>query len=133
MNRTALAAGILFPVLALAGCQSIYAPEPMRPTVPQQSSSRGIEGDWVDPNGIVSSFSGGSFETRTTDTNSVLATGSYSYTTNNEVAINLHSRLRNTDSTVNCALVNPTQLNCTSSTGSQFSLVRMNMPMTPAG
>lgn len=103
----------------LAACQSVsYSPRPV-PVQPQ-----GIEGQWVDPNGIISSFSNGRFETRTTDTNSLLAQGSYRYVSNEVVEIDLTSLLRQTNSRVNCAMVTQSQLNCTSSTGSQFTLVR---------
>lgn len=103
----------------LAACQSAaYNPRPV--TVQPQ----GIDGQWTDPNGIISSFSNGRFETRTTDTNSLLAEGSYRYVTDRMVEIELTSLLRQTTSRVNCAMVSQSQLNCTSSTGSQFTLVR---------
>lgn len=103
----------------LAACQSVsYNPRPL-PVQPQ-----GIEGQWTDPNGIVSSFSAGRFETRTTDTNSLLAEGTYRQVSNQVVEIELTSLLRQTTSRVNCAMVTQSQLNCTSSTGAQFTLVR---------
>ena len=40
------------------------------------------------------------------------------------VEINMTSLVRKTQSKVNCALVNPSQLNCTSDSGAQFSLSR---------
>ncbi|MCP4317084.1 MAG: hypothetical protein GY789_13985 [Hyphomicrobiales bacterium] len=83
-----------------------------------------IEGQWIDPNGIQSSFSGGKFETRTTDTNTLLATGRYRYVNRNLVQIDIRSLVRNTNSRVNCSLVSPTQLNCTSNSGGKFSLNR---------
>tara|TARA_R110002020_G_scaffold5887_4_gene24219 strand:- start:7714 stop:8079 length:366 start_codon:yes stop_codon:yes gene_type:complete len=104
----------------LAACQSAsYSPRPMPVAQPQ-----GIDGQWTDPNGIISSFNAGRFETRTTDTNSLLAEGSYRYVSDQMVEIDLTSLLRQTTSRVNCALATPSQLNCTSSTGSQFTLVR---------
>lgn len=84
----------------------------------------GIEGNWSDPNGIVSSFNGGNFQTRTTDTNERLAEGSYRYQSPQLVEIDMRSIVRGTSSKVNCALVSPNQLNCTSSTGARFSLTR---------
>jgi hypothetical protein len=103
----------------LAACQSAtYSPRPM-PVQPQ-----GIDGQWTDPNGIISSFSNGRFETRTTDTNSLLAEGSYRQVSAQVVEIELTSLLRQTTSRVNCALASQSQLNCTSSTGAQFTLVR---------
>lgn len=105
--------------VSLAACQSVtYNPRPIA-VQPQ-----GIEGQWTDPNGIISSFSAGRFETRTTDTNSLLAQGSYRYVSDQIVEIELTSLLRQTTSRVNCAMVTLSQLNCTSSTGDQFTLVR---------
>ena len=104
----------------LAACQSPdYSPRPVVSAQPQ-----GIDGQWVDPNGIISSFNAGRFETRTTDTNSLLAEGSYRYVSDQVVEIDLTSLLRQTTSRVNCALAGLSQLNCTSSTGAQFTLVR---------
>ena len=103
----------------LAACQSAtYSPRPIA-VQPQ-----GIDGQWTDPNGIISSFYNGRFETRTTDTNSLLAEGSYRHVSDQIVEIELTSLLRQTTSRVNCALATPSQLNCTSSTGAQFTLVR---------
>ena len=103
----------------LAACQSAsYNPRPMAP------QTQGIDGQWVDPNGIISSFNNGRFETRTTDTNSLLAEGSYRFVSDQIIEIELTSLLRQTTSRVNCALATPSQLNCTSSTGAQFTLVR---------
>ncbi|MCC0036921.1 MAG: hypothetical protein H6887_16860 [Hoeflea sp.] len=103
----------------LAACQSAtYSPRPV------EVQPQGIDGQWTDPNGIISSFYNGRFETRTTDTNSLLAEGSYRYVSDQIVEIELTSLLRQTTSRVNCALATPSQLNCTSSTGAQFTLVR---------
>lgn len=84
----------------------------------------GIDGNWVDANGILSSFNNGIFETRTTDTNERLAEGNYRYRSPQLVEIDLRSIVRGTTSKVNCALVSPSQLNCTTSDGSHFSLNR---------
>ncbi|MEM9104618.1 MAG: hypothetical protein AAGC96_03095 [Pseudomonadota bacterium] len=83
-----------------------------------------VEGEWLDSNGIRSTFNAGQFQTRTTDTNTLLATGRYTNLNPRLVQIEMRSLVRNTNSTVNCSLVSPTQLNCTSSSGSQFSLNR---------
>jgi hypothetical protein len=106
----------------LAACQSANYSSPGYNPAPMQ---QGIEGQWTDPNGITSSFYSGRFETRTTDgTNSLLARGSYTQVNPSLVEIDMTSLVRNTTSRVNCALATPNQLNCTSSTGAQFSLVR---------
>ena len=84
----------------------------------------GVEGNWSDPNGIVSTFQGGTFTTRTTDSNQLLASGTYINTSPTLVEINMTSLVRKTQSKVNCALVNQGQLNCTSDAGTQFVLTR---------
>jgi len=112
---------ILGSSLALAGCMSSPAPRAL-PPIPQQQTS--VEGQWIDPNGIVSSFQAGAFTTRTTDTNQLLASGTYTSSAPKVVEINMTSLVRNTQSRVNCALVTPNQLNCTTDSGAQFSLAR---------
>ncbi len=116
MTRIGFTAGL---AAALVGCQSYSSAPP--PVVQRQT---GVEGRWVDPNGIISSFQAGRFETRTTDTNSLLAAGTYRQTSPTLVEIELTSILRNTTSRVNCAVVTRSQMNCTSSAGSQFTLAR---------
>jgi hypothetical protein len=106
--------------LALSSCYSSGPPRQL-PSVQQGPS---VEGEWVDPNGIASSFQGGTFTTRTTDTNQILASGTYTLQGDRLVEINMTSLVRNTRQKVNCALVTPTQLNCTSDSGAQFSLAR---------
>jgi hypothetical protein len=106
---------------ALAACVS-SDPRPM--PVSTRAAPAGVEGAWRDPNGIVSTFQAGTFTTRTTDSNQLLASGSYVNTGPSLVEISMTSLVRKTQSKVNCALVNPSQLNCTSDAGSQFTLTR---------
>lgn len=106
---------------ALASCQS--SPRIIDEGGPS-SQATGVEGSWVDPNGIVSTFAGGTFSTRTTDTNQLLASGNYTKMSPTLVEINMTSLVRNTQSKVNCALVTQNQLNCTTDAGAQFSLAR---------
>jgi hypothetical protein len=72
----------------------------------------------------ISRFSGGVFETVATDTGNKLADGNYRHIDSRTVEITVVSLIRQSTSTVNCALATTTQLNCTSSTGSQFVLTR---------
>ncbi|WP_313196466.1 outer membrane lipoprotein Omp10 [Shinella zoogloeoides] len=116
------ALSLLAAAVALASCQTEPAPRSL--PVAQQPMQQGVEGAWVDPNGIVSTFSSGTFTTRTTDTNQLLASGTYIKTSPTLVEINMTSLVRNTQSKVNCALVNQHQLNCTTAEGAQFSLAR---------
>ncbi len=110
----------LIAVATLTACVS-SAP----PRLPQQQSQpQGVEGTWTDPNGIVSTFQGGTFNTRSTDSNALLASGTYISKSPTLVEINMTSLVRNTQSRVNCALVTVNQLNCTQDSGAQFSLTR---------
>ena len=112
----------LAALAALAGCQT----QGMGPGAgPVVATPSGVEGDWLSTDGVaLSRFTGGTFETLATDTNNKLSQGTYRYTDNRTVAIDVTSIIRQTQSTVNCALVTPQQLNCTSSSGQQFVLVR---------
>ncbi|MBB2973748.1 outer membrane lipoprotein Omp10 [Mesorhizobium sp. RMAD-H1] len=121
MKRIGPAAMLAVVSTALAACQSAG---PIGGNVPVVARGGGIEGNWVDANGITSSFNSGVFVTRTTDTNEKLAEGNYRYETPQLVAIDMRSLVRGTTSRVNCAVVSPSQLNCTSSAGSQFTLNR---------
>jgi hypothetical protein len=116
---------------ALASCSSTERERPL-PVAPAPVT---IEGTWTDPNGLISTFQAGSFSTRTTDTNQMLATGSYANTSGNLYEISLTSLVQNKQSKVNCALVNPNQLNCTADSGAQFTLARKSTTVaavTPA-
>jgi uncharacterized lipoprotein YddW (UPF0748 family) len=112
---------LLAAATALASCHTTSRENR---AMPQASQPAGVEGAWVDPNGIVSTFAGGTFSTRTTDTNQLLASGSYVNVSPTLVEINMTSLVRNTQSKVNCALATPNQLNCTTDSGAQFSLAR---------
>jgi len=104
---------------ALASCTT----ERERP-LPVAPAPTTIEGTWSDPNGLISTFQAGNFSTRTTDTNQLLATGNYINSSGNLYEISLTSLVQNKQSKVNCALVNPNQLNCTADSGAQFTLAR---------
>ncbi|OOG72536.1 Outer membrane lipoprotein omp10 [Ensifer sp. M14] len=112
---------LLATAAALASCQS--SPREVGGAPPARQAA-GVEGSWTDPNGIVSTFAGGTFSTRTTDSNQLLASGNYVQLSPTLVEINMTSLVRNTQSKVNCALVTQSQLNCTTDAGAQFSLAR---------
>ena len=91
---------------------------------PGAAAQSGVEGDWVSTDGVaVSRFAGGVFTTTALDTGNKLADGSYKVA-GNTVEITVVSLIRKTTTNVNCALVAPTQLNCTSSAGQNFVLTR---------
>lgn len=122
-SRIAVGAAFVACAAVLAGCQ--MGSMERRAPVAAAARPTGVEGDWLSTDGVsVSSFAGGQFVTRARDTGNTLANGTYSYSDNRTVAISMTSLIRQTTSNVNCALVTPAQLNCTSSSGAQFTLVR---------
>ncbi|MFN3547728.1 MAG: hypothetical protein ACK4U0_09585 [Mesorhizobium sp.] len=107
---------------ALAGCTF---DGPRGGTGPITRAPSGVEGDWVGTDGVaISRFTAGRFETYATDTGNKLAEGNYVQRDARTIDINLTSLIRQTTSSVACSLVTPRQMNCTSSAGSQFVLVR---------
>jgi len=120
MKRGYSVAGLLAAAIALSGCMS-DAPY----GGPIASAPTGVEGEWLSTDGVaISRFSGGVFETVAADTGNKLADGSYRYADAKTVEITVVSIIRQTTTSVNCALVTPAQLNCTSSAGQQFVLAR---------
>lgn len=118
--RKTFAISPLVGVLALTGCQ-MSGPAP----APITRQPTGVEGEWLSTDGVaMSRFTGGAFETLAVDTGNKLATGSYRYADARTIEISVTSIIRQTTSSVNCALVTAQQLNCTSSGGQQFVLVR---------
>lgn len=111
--------------VALAGCQGMGPPPPSGPIVAAPAPTSGFDGEWMSMDGVaLSRFNGGMFETLATDTGNKLAEGTYTQINPTTVSISVTSLIRQTTTQVNCALVTVTQLNCTSSAGQQFSLVR---------
>ncbi|WP_246072401.1 hypothetical protein [Martelella lutilitoris] len=109
--------------LLLAGCTTYEQPRSLPAPSQPQAPRTAVDGQWLDKDGIISSFSAGRFETRTTDSNQVLAVGSY-IVNGNVVEIDVTSVLRQTRSRVNCAIAAPYLLNCTPSQGARFSLYK---------
>ncbi|MBB4063109.1 hypothetical protein [Gellertiella hungarica] len=120
-----IAAGTL-----LAACQSS---QPAR-ELPAPVKTPTVEGAWQDKNALVSTFQGGQFVTRTTDGyNAVLATGTYTVDPSGIVQVSFISAKTKKSQRANCQLATATQLNCTSDTGAQFSLMRRaDMPVASA-
>lgn len=110
---------VIAMALLLAGCQTQSVS--YRSNVP----SSGFDGQWFDQNGIMSTFRNGEFQTKTTDgTNTLLAVGTYTTTSPTFAEIDMRSLVRQSQSQVNCALASNSQMNCTSSTGTRFTLYR---------
>lgn len=104
--------------IALTACQTQSSYRSATPTA-------GFEGQWLDQNGILSTFYNGEFQTKTTDgTNTLLAVGNYTQVSQTLAEIEVKSLVRKTISKVNCSLATGSRLNCTSSGGAQFTLFR---------
>ena len=115
--RKSVFAGVVVSLGVLAACQSAGPGGP-------GTAATGVEGSWMSSDGVaVSTFSGGVFTTTATDTGNKLAEGSY-IVAGNTVQINGSSVIRQSPISFNCLLASPKQLNCTSSAGQQFTLVR---------
>jgi hypothetical protein len=112
----------LAAMLTLSACQTIDFGGPVAVAPPPVGAA---EGQWVGTDGVaMSTFANGAFTSNATDTGSKLAEGSYRYTDPQSVAITFKSLLRGTTVNANCAVVTSSQMNCTSSSGAQFSLIR---------
>ena len=120
------AAALVALAVALAGCQGMGGQGMGRgPIVAAPPPTSSFDGDWLSTDGVaLSRFTGGIFETLATDTGNKLAEGTYTQVNPSTVSISVTSLIRQTTTQVNCALVTQTQLNCTSSAGQQFSLIR---------
>ena len=120
---------VLLTSAALASCSTS---SPRQEQVAYQAPAT-IEGTWSDPNGLISTFQAGSFNTRTTDTNQLLASGTYVKAPgNNLFEINMTSHVQNKQSRVNCALISAAQINCTADSGAQFTLTRKSNTVAAA-
>lgn len=115
----------LAAIVAIAGCQSdVPYREGGGPVAAAPGDS--VQGDWMSADGVaISRFSGGgTFETLATDTGNKLAQGTYRFRDPSTVDIEVTSLIRNSTSSVACAVVSNAQLNCTSSAGQRFVLSR---------
>ncbi len=84
-----------------------------------------VDGQWTDTAGVgAATFSGGLFTNVATDTGNRLAEGTYSMRDSTTIDLNFRSLIRQQDVAATCLLVTSTQMNCTSSAGAQFSLIR---------
>lgn len=121
--RNAALLGTAIGLMTVAGCQT--GPGPIGPSGPVARAPQGVDGEWLSTDGVaMSRFSAGAFETLAVDTGNKLATGTYTNVSPTMVSISVTSIIRQTTSSVNCSLVTTSQMNCTSSAGQQFVLVR---------
>lgn len=129
MKKSGLTVGmaILSTAVLLAGCTGTTRRLPSVTPAPIQS---GIEGAWIDEAGTgITSFTGGRFQTVATDSGQKLSEGTFQYRDQVLVEITGISIIRQSPVAFNCSIANPSQLNCTASSGQQFVLTRYNGPM----
>jgi hypothetical protein len=120
-GRFAAAVGLAM-LAGVAGCSTGGYRQPAPIAVAPQA---GIEGSWIDQQGTgVTNFTGGRFETFASDTFQKLSEGTYLVRADGVVEISGVSIIRQSPIAFNCAVASPAQLNCTSSTGQQFVLMR---------
>ena len=128
INRLAIV-----PLLAsslLASCQTY---ELGSRTVEVAPAPVGIDGEWVDTRGInTAKFGGGTFTSVDANTGQTMARGSYTYQDQQNVNLAFTSLIRNTTVNAACLVVAQSQLNCTTSSGAKFTLVRKAATPTAA-
>jgi hypothetical protein len=106
----------------LASCQT-YDLGSREPSV--APAPAGIDGEWVDTRGInTAKFGGGTFTSIDISNGQTMARGSYTYRDAQNVDLSFTSLIRNTTVNAACILIGQGQLNCTTSSGAKFSLVR---------
>ena len=116
--RKPILAGVIASLAALSACQT------GGPGGGGGPAPTGVEGAWMSSDGVATSrFSGGSFTTTANDTGKMLAQGSY-VVSGATVSITGTSVIRQNSISFNCLMVSGRQLNCTSNSGQQFTLVR---------
>jgi hypothetical protein len=93
----------------------------------------GIDGEWVDTRGInTAKFGGGTFTSVDANTGQTMARGSYTYRDQQNIDLAFTSLIRNTTVNAACLVVVQSQLNCTTSSGAKFTLVRKAAAPTTA-
>jgi hypothetical protein len=114
--RKSVFAGVVVSLGALAACQSAGPGPGPAPT--------SVDGQWMSPDGAtVSTFSGGTFSATSTSSGKKILEGSY-VVSGATVQIIGTSPITQTSVNYNCSVASPKALNCSSSAGQSFTLVR---------
>lgn len=122
MKLTRFAALLMLP-LTVTACNNL---NPFATLGTTRANHQAVEGTWKDSSGMLSTFRGGYFETKTNDTHEKLAEGSYRLNPDQTVAIKLRSLVRGTVSDVRCSMGSfGRSLTCTPENGSSFTLRRV--------
>ncbi|SEQ41165.1 hypothetical protein SAMN05216548_104206 [Faunimonas pinastri] len=116
--KRSLAALALAAVVPLAACQSMGAGGGMK-------SASNLEGRWESADGVsVATFHEGSFTSRFTKNNEVLADGRYT-NTGNVTQVNWYSKQGKQQKSASCTFQSKNSLKCNQPTGGSFVLNRV--------
>ena len=115
MIRTTTKGGLALAVILLAACQT---------NQPAPRVMSAMDGNWASTDGVfVATFQGGRFTSRFTQTNEVLAQGTYSVTGGN-VSMQWVSVQAQQQRAANCAFTGTDSVACTQTGGGSFQLNR---------
>jgi len=106
-------------LVVLAGCETAG------PSGPGKAPGSAVEGSWMSQDGVaVSTLSAGQFSSRVVATNEVVTTGTYTMRDQRTIDLNFFSVKSQQNTQATCLLISSSQMNCTLSSGTQFTLVR---------
>ena len=115
--------GALLLGLALSACQSLPY-RPMAPAAPIAPAPTAMDGNWASSDGVFyASFQGGSFISRFTQTNEILAQGTYTVDGNN-VSMQWLSVQAQQQRSANCTIAGSGTVQCNQAGGGSFELTR---------
>jgi hypothetical protein len=115
MHRASIKGGIALVGLILAACQSYQLPAPR---------ATAMDGTWASTDGVfVASFQNGRFTSRFTQTNEILAQGTYTVS-GNSVSMQWISVQAQAQRSANCSINSPTSVSCSQPGGGAFDLQR---------
>lgn len=117
MTRASTKGGVALAVLLLAACQtSSYQPAPF--------ARSAMDGTWASTDGVfIASFQGGRFTSRFTQTNEILAQGTYTVA-GSAVSMQWISVQAQQQRSANCSITSATTVACTQAGGGAFNLQR---------
>jgi hypothetical protein len=117
MIRATQAGGPILVALLLAACQTYSQSPPVQASTP-------MDGNWASTDGVfVATFQGGRFTSRFTQTNEILAQGTYTVTGGN-VSMQWVSVQAQQQRAANCAFTGTDSVACTQTGGGSFELNR---------
>jgi len=114
------------PAIVVGGCQSTDYSTPIMPTqvMPTGAPPTPMDGTWMSVDGVfVATFSGGGFTSRFTQTNEILAQGTYTVA-GPTVNLSWISVASQTQRSAVCTMATSNVVSCTQDDGGSFDLKR---------